>query len=100
MGPNLKFNFLSVCLEISHFLILNSNFPCRVDCFEFHMQARKMDDREDFDLNELNDAQKQTLEQFITVTSQEHNVAIPLLRKCQWNLQVSLRCLQSIGKLF
>jgi FAS-associated factor 2 len=42
------------------------------------------------DLDQLSDSEKSTLEMYMAVTSQEPSEAIPLLRRSQWNLQVSL----------
>lgn len=42
----------------------------------------------DLDLSRLTDEQQLALQQFTSVTDQDLNAALPLLRKCQWNVQV------------
>jgi FAS-associated factor 2 len=42
------------------------------------------------DLDQLSDSEKSMLEMYMAVTSQEPSEAIPLLRRSQWNVQVSL----------
>lgn len=41
-------------------------------------------------LESLSDQQKLVLEQYTAVTAQNINEAIPLLTRCEWNVQVSL----------
>lgn len=41
------------------------------------------------DLDQLSDSEKTALEMFMAVTSQDPAEAIPLLRRSQWNVQVS-----------
>lgn len=41
------------------------------------------------DLATLTQEQQQALQQFTSVTDQELSTAIPLLERCQWNVQVS-----------
>ena len=40
------------------------------------------------DIAQLTEEQQLTLQQLIAVTEQEPKDAIPLLQRCQWNLQV------------
>ena len=40
------------------------------------------------DIDQLSEEQRNALQQFTSVTDQDTNVAIPLLRSCQWNVQV------------
>lgn len=42
----------------------------------------------DFDPGHLTDDQREALQQFTSVTDQDLTTALPLLRKCQWNVQV------------
>ena len=41
------------------------------------------------DIANLSEDQQLALQQFTSVTDQDTLTAIPLLRKCQWNVQVS-----------
>ena len=43
----------------------------------------------DVDVGLLNDSQQQALQTYLSVTNQETAAAIPLLRRSQWNVQVS-----------
>lgn len=45
------------------------------------------------DIAQLSEEQQLTLQQLIAVTEQEPKDAIPLLQRCQWNLQVCADCL-------
>lgn len=40
------------------------------------------------DLSRLTEEQQLALQQFTSVTDQGHEAAIPLLERCQWNVQV------------
>ena len=42
------------------------------------------------DIAQLTEEQQLTLQQLIAVTEQEPKDAIPLLQRCQWNLQVTI----------
>lgn len=42
------------------------------------------------DIATLTEDQQLALQQFTAVTDQELDAAVPLLRRCQWNVQVSL----------
>ena len=41
------------------------------------------------DISQLSDSERSALETYTAVTGQEHLEAIPLLRRSQWNVQVS-----------
>ena len=43
---------------------------------------------EEFDIAQLTEEQQLALQQFTSVTDQELAAAVPLLRKCEWNVQV------------
>ncbi|THC96614.1 hypothetical protein EYZ11_003906 [Aspergillus tanneri] len=42
------------------------------------------------DIAELSDSERSALETYTTVTGQEPSEAIPLLRRCQWNVQIAI----------
>lgn len=42
------------------------------------------------DLAQLSEEQQLALQQFTAVTNQEIKDAVPLLQRCQWNVQVNL----------
>lgn len=42
----------------------------------------------DADISSLTEDQQSTLQQYTSVTDQEVSAAIPLLRRCEWNVQV------------
>ena len=42
----------------------------------------------DAELAQLTPSQREALQQFTAVTDQQPLVALPLLRRCQWNVQV------------
>jgi FAS-associated factor 2 len=42
------------------------------------------------DIGQLTEDQQLALQQFISVTDQKVEDAVPLLRRCQWNVQASL----------
>ncbi|KAH8432371.1 clathrin-mediated endocytosis regulator UBX3 [Aspergillus melleus] len=42
------------------------------------------------DISDLSDAERSALETYTTVTGQEPAEAIPLLRRCQWNVQIAI----------
>ena len=42
----------------------------------------------DIDVSQLTADQQSALDQYIAVTAQETKDAIPLLQRCQWNVQV------------
>lgn len=44
------------------------------------------------DLSRLTEEQQLALQQFTSVTDQGHEAAIPLLERCQWNVQVRGIC--------
>ncbi len=48
-------------------------------------------DQNDLDPAQLTEAQQQALQQFTSVTDQEIDAAIPILRRSEWNVQVSLK---------
>lgn len=55
------------------------------------------------DLSKLTEDQQLALQQFTSVTDQGHEAAIPLLERCQWNVQVRICisanvCVFSIAK--
>lgn len=43
----------------------------------------------DIDVSQLSDSERTALETYTAVTSQDLSEAIPLLRRSQWNVQVS-----------
>lgn len=43
---------------------------------------------EDVDIAQLTGDQQSALQQYTSVTDQELSAAIPLLRRCEWNVQV------------
>ena len=43
---------------------------------------------QDFDLGQLNESQQLALQQYMSVTDQEIEAAIPLLARSEWNVQV------------
>lgn len=43
----------------------------------------------DIDVSQLSDSERAALETYTAVTSQDISEAIPLLRRSQWNVQVS-----------
>jgi FAS-associated factor 2 len=43
----------------------------------------------DMDLGQLSTTQQEALDQYTQVTNQEISEAIPLLRRSEWNVQVS-----------
>lgn len=43
----------------------------------------------DIDVSQLSDSERTALETYTAVTSQDVSEAIPLLRRSQWNVQVS-----------
>lgn len=45
------------------------------------------------DIAQLSEEQQLALQQFMAVTDQEPKDAIPLLHRCQWNVQVRLDAL-------
>ncbi|KAI9651638.1 MAG: hypothetical protein M1831_000571 [Alyxoria varia] len=44
----------------------------------------------DFDLEKLTEQQQLALQQFTSVTDQELTAAVPLLQKCEWNVQIAI----------
>lgn len=42
----------------------------------------------DVDISELTEDQQSALQQYIAVTDQNLAQAVPLLRRCEWNVQV------------
>ncbi|KAL1598950.1 UBX domain-containing protein 10 [Paraconiothyrium brasiliense] len=42
------------------------------------------------DISQLTEEQQQALQQFTAVTDQEVGDAVPLLRRCQWNVQIAI----------
>ena len=43
---------------------------------------------EEFDIGQLTADQQLALQQYTSVTDQALDAAVPLLRKCEWNVQV------------
>ena len=43
----------------------------------------------DLDIGQLDDAQRESLQSYTSVTNQELSAAVPLLQRSQWNVQVS-----------
>lgn len=50
-----------------------------------------MAEADDIDLDSLTAEQQIALQQFTSVTDQNLAAAVPLLQKCEWNVQVSHR---------
>jgi len=46
----------------------------------------------DVDISELTVDQQQALQQFTLVTNQDVQDAVPLLRRCEWNVHVCKSC--------
>lgn len=42
------------------------------------------------DISQLTEEQQAALQQFTSVTDQDHETAIPLLQRCQWNVQIAI----------
>ena len=49
------------------------------------------------DIAQLTADQQLALQQFTAVTNQELEAAVPLLQRCQWNVQVSARPFESFS---
>lgn len=50
-----------------------------------------MADTANLDGGQLTEAQQVALQTYTSVTNQELSAAIPLLQRCQWNVQVELQ---------
>ncbi|MCJ1379543.1 hypothetical protein MMC17_002644 [Xylographa soralifera] len=44
----------------------------------------------DFDIGQLDDAQREALQSYTSVTDQELSAAVPLLQRSQWNVQIAI----------
>jgi FAS-associated factor 2 len=51
------------------------------------------------DIAQLTEDQQLALQQFTAVTDQDIKDAVPLLRRCQWNVQVQFSSASLIGHL-
>jgi hypothetical protein len=84
-----KFSFFFILLSI------NSIQPNRQSLLSTASHLPMMADS-GFDIAQLTEDQQAALQQFTAVTDQGLDAAVPLLQRCQWNVQVQCLYLQII----